>query len=133
LVRESRRQVVAVVLAQVAFGGVVALACFGLWGTRAGASALLGAAVGVTATFLMAFALLRHGPGASASRVAWSLFSGWLVKIGFTVAVLILAFRSPRVDAVPLLGAYVATFLGYWLGAVRAGGQKTEQTVGVAD
>jgi hypothetical protein len=65
--------------------------------------------------------------------VAWSLFSGWLVKIGFTVAVLILAFRSPRVDAVPLLGAYVATFLGYWLGAVRAGGQKTEQTVGVAD
>jgi len=37
------------------------------------------------------------------------------------------------VDAAPLLGAYLATFLGFWLGAVREGGKKTEQTVGVAE
>jgi len=46
------------------------------------------------------------------------------VKVGFTVALLVVAFRSPRVDAVPLLAAYVATFFGYWFGAARASGHK---------
>jgi hypothetical protein len=55
--------------------------------------------------------------------VAWGFFSGWLVKVGFTVALLVMAFRSQKVDAVPLLAAYFATFLGYWLGAGRTGGQ----------
>jgi F0F1-type ATP synthase assembly protein I len=56
--------------------------------------------------------------------VAWGFFSGWLVKVGFTVGLLVVAFRSRRVEAVPLLAAYVATFFGYWLGAARLGGQK---------
>ena len=132
-VREGWRQLMTVILAQAASGCVVAVVCLGVSGARAGASALLGMGIGVTATALMAFALLRQGPGASATRVAFGLFSGWLVKIAFTVAVLMLAFRSPAVDAMPLLGAYLATFLGFWLGAVREGGKKTEQTVGVAE
>ena len=72
----------------------------------------------------MAFALLRHGDDATAMRVALSFFMGWTVKVGFTVALLVMAFRSRKVDAVPLLAAYFATFLGYWLGAARAGGQQ---------
>jgi F0F1-type ATP synthase assembly protein I len=114
----------AVVLAQGLLGAVVAIACLALWGSRAGASALLGAAIGIVATSLMAFAMLRHGAGASAQRVAWSFFSGWLVKIAFTLALLVVALRSPGVDAAALLVAYVATFFGYWLGAARLGGQK---------
>jgi F0F1-type ATP synthase assembly protein I len=69
--------------------------------------------------------MLRHGAGASAQRVAWSFFSGWVVKVGFTVALLVVAFRSPKVHAAALLAAYVATFVGYWIGAARGGGQKT--------
>jgi F0F1-type ATP synthase assembly protein I len=114
----------AVVLAQGLLGAVVAIACLVLWGSRAGASALLGAAIGIVATSLMAFAMLRHGAGASAQRVAWSFFSGWLVKVAFTLALLVVALRSPGVDAAELLVAYVATFFGYWLGAARLGGQK---------
>jgi F0F1-type ATP synthase assembly protein I len=114
----------AVVLAQGLLGAVVAIACLAVWGSRAGASALLGAAIGIVATSLMAFAMLRHGAGASAQRVAWSFFSGWLVKIAFTLALLVVALRSPGVDAGALLVAYVATFFGYWLGAARLGGQK---------
>ena len=77
-----------VVLGQVLLGAVVAAACLAVWGSRAGASALLGAGIGIAATSLMAFAMLRHGAGASAQRVAWSFFSGWVVKVVFTVALL---------------------------------------------
>ena len=105
-----------------------------VWGARAAVSALLGAGIGVAATALMAFAMLRPRRGREPERVAWSFFSGWLVKVGFTVAALVMAFRSPKVDAVPLLAAYVATFLGYWFGAARWGGhEESKQTVGVAD
>jgi ATP synthase protein I len=123
----------AVVLGQVLLGSVVAAGCFAAWGSRAGASALLGAGIGIVATALMAFAMLRHGAGADAGRVVWSFFSGWLVKVAFTLAVLVLAFQSRQVDAGPLLAAYVATFFGYWFGAARTRGQNTKQTFGVGN
>ena len=120
--QKGRRQALAVVLGQVVLGGVVAVACHAIEGARAGVSALLGTGIGVAATSLMAFAMLRHGEGTSAARATIGFFTGWLVKVGFTVALLVVAFRSPRVEAVPLLAAYVATFLGYWFGAARTGG-----------
>jgi len=131
--QQSRRQAVAVVLGQGLLGAIVAIACLAVWGSRAGASALLGAGIGITATTLMAFAMLRHGEGASAQRVAWSFFSGWAVKVVFTLALLVVAFRSRQFDALPLLAAYVATFFGYWFGVARLGGQNTKRTFGVAD
>jgi len=122
-----------VVLGQGLLGAIVAIACLAVWGPRAGVSALLGAGIGIAATSLMAIAMLRHGEGANPQRVAWSFFSGWVVKVAFTVALLVVAFRSPKVHAAALLAAYVATFFGYWLGAARAGGQNTKRTFGVAD
>lgn len=122
-VRDGRRQARAVVLGQVFVGAAVAAACLLGWGTRAGASALLGAGIGVAATSLMAFLLLRHGETATVMQVALSYCVGWVVKVGFTVALLVMAFRSPKVEAVPLLAAYIATFAGYWLGAARTSGR----------
>jgi F0F1-type ATP synthase assembly protein I len=132
-IQQGRRRAMRVVLWQGLLGAAVAAVCLAVWDSRSGASALLGAGIGVAATSLMAFAMLRHGEGASAQRVAWSFFSGWVVKVGFTLALLVVAFRSTKVDAVALLAAYVATFFGYWFGAARTGGQNTKQTFGVAD
>jgi F0F1-type ATP synthase assembly protein I len=129
----GRRQALAVLLGQILLGAIVAIVCLAGWGARAAVSAATGAGIGIAATALMAFAMLRHGVGASLQRVAWSFFSGWLVKVGFTVAALAVAFGSPKVDAVPLLAAYVTTFVGYWFGAARRGGPRAKQTVGVAD
>jgi len=125
-IQRGRRQAVAVVLGQGLIGAIAAIACLAVWGSRAGASALLGTGIGIAATSLMAFAMLRHGAGADAQRVAWSFFTGWVVKIAFTLALLVVAFRSQKVEAAPLLAAYVATFFGYWFGAARAGRQKTK-------
>jgi F0F1-type ATP synthase assembly protein I len=78
-VRKGRRQALAVLLGQVLLGAIVAIACLVAWGSRAAVSAAAGAGIGIAATALMAFAMLRHGDGASLQRVAWSFFSGWLV------------------------------------------------------
>jgi len=118
---------------QVLLGAVIAIACLAGWGTRAAESALVGTGIGTAATALMAFAMLRHGDGASVERVALSFFSGWLVKVLFTIAALVVALRSPKVEAVPLIAAYAATFIGYWFAAARVGVRKTKRTVGVAD
>jgi F0F1-type ATP synthase assembly protein I len=126
-VQKARRQALAVVLSQGLLGLIVAAICLAIGGTRAGASALLGAAIGVAATTLMAFAMLRHGEGATLARATVGFFLGWLVKVGFTVALLVVAFRSPGVSPVPMLAAYVATFLGYWIGAARPGGPAHKQ------
>ena len=64
-VQKARRQALAVVFSQGLLGLIVAAVCLAIGGTRAGASALLGAAIGVAATTLMAFAMLRHGEGAT--------------------------------------------------------------------
>lgn len=126
-VQKGRRQALAVVLSQVLLGAIVAAVCLAMGGTRAGASALLGTAIGVAATTLMAFAMLRHGEGATLMRATVGFFLGWLVKVGFTVALLVVASKSPGVAPVPLLAAYVATFLGYWIGAARSGGLTKQQ------
>jgi F0F1-type ATP synthase assembly protein I len=125
-VQKGRRQALAVVLSQVLLGAAVAAVCFAIAGARASASALLGAGIGVTAS-LMAFAMLRHGEGATLVRATVGFFLGWLVKVGFTVALLVTAFRSPNVEAVPLLAAYVATSFGYWFGAARLGEPTKKQ------
>ena len=132
-IQQGRRQAVAVVLGQGLLGAIVAIACLAVWGPRAGASALLGAGNGIAATSLMAFAMLRHGAGADPQRVAWSFVTGWLVKVILTLGLLVVAFRSPGVDAASLLAAYLATFLGYWVGAARRGGQKTKEPFGVGN
>jgi F0F1-type ATP synthase assembly protein I len=126
-VQEARRQALAVVFSQAVLGLIVAAICLAIGGSRAGASALLGAAIGVAATTLMAFAMLRHGEGATLVRATVGFFLGWLVKVGFTVALLVVAFRSPGVSPVPMLAAYVATFVGYWIGAARSGGPAHKQ------
>lgn len=132
-VQNGRRQALAVVLAQVLLGTIVAIACLAVSDARAGVSALIGAGIGIVATSLMAFAMLRHGAGANAQRVAWSFFSGWMVKVFFTIAMLVLALRSPRVAAMPLLAGYAVTYVGYWFGAVRGGATKVDENLGVSD
>lgn len=129
-IQQGRRQAMAVVLGQVLLGVIVAITCLAVWGSRAGASALLGAGIGITATTLMALAMLRHGEGAGAQRVVLSFAIGWLVKVGFTVAVLVVMFRSPKVEPLPMLAAYVLTFAGYWFGVARASGQAKQRTMG---
>ena len=64
-IQKGRRQALAVLLGQVLLGAIVAIACLAGWGARAAVSAATGAGIGIAATALMAFAMLRHGGGSS--------------------------------------------------------------------
>ena len=132
--QKGRRQALAVVLSQALLGTIVAIACFrrGCACRRLGAARRGHRGGGDVPDGVRDAAA---GEGASLTRVTLGFFSGWLVKVGFTVALMVMAFRSPKVDAVPLLAAYVATFFGYWFGAARPGGPATNgyETVGVGN
>lgn len=131
--RIGRIQAVTVVLAQVLLGMAVATVALAGWGMRAAVSALAGAGIGIAATAFMAVAMLRHGPGVSAQRVTWSFFSGWIVKVTLTIALLVAALGSPGIAGLPLLAGYAATYIGYWIGAARWGAPRTDGHCGVAD
>ncbi len=92
-------------------------------GKRAALSALVGGGIGVLATAYMAFSVLRHGLGSPALRVVWGFVVGWVIKVLLTLALLVVAFRSPALAPVPVLAAYMASFIVYWYAAYRGSRQ----------
>jgi len=96
-------------------------------GSRAGASALLGAGIGIAATSLMAFAMLRHGGDADPQRLAWS-FSPAGGEDLLHARPAGGGFRSKSVEAAPLLAAYVATFFVTGLGRPLARQTKKQHS-----
>jgi ATP synthase protein I len=113
-VHGARRHAIRIVLAQVVVTIALAMGCFAVTGATTGWSALVGGGIGVIATGYMAFALLKHDRGTDAGRIVRSFFLGWAIKVAMTVALLVIAFRSQRFAPIPLLAAYLATFVTYW-------------------
>ncbi len=101
-----------ILLVQTGAGATVALVCLLLWDRYACVSALAGAGIGVIANMYMTFRVLQ--PTGTPRRALGQLYMGQLVKVGLTVALLLLASRLPRVSWPALLLAYVATLLGFW-------------------
>lgn len=99
---------------QLAITLAVAAVCALGWDMKAGASAAWGGLIGVAATTLMALALFRHREGAGAARVALGFFLGEFLKVALSIGLLLIALRSARVAAGPLITAYAATFAAYW-------------------
>lgn len=118
-VAAARRQARGVVLWQLGLTLLLSGICVFAFGLGSALSALVGGGIGVLATGYMAFALLRHGDGTDAKRVARSFFVGWAVKVLMTVALLVIAFRAKSLSPIPLLAAYVTTFFAYWTASAR--------------
>ena len=110
----ERRAAFRVVGAQLVLTLLLAVLALALGGPRSAASALWGGAIGMAATSLMALAVFRPAEGSSPTRILWGVLLGQTLKIALTVALLITAFRSPRVEPLSLLGAYMASFAPYW-------------------
>ena len=110
----ERRAALGVVRTQaliaVAAGGVAAL----VGGWPAARSALVGGGVAAVASLFFVIALFRHPDGVPAGRVAWGFFLGQGLKVALTVALLLLAFRSPAIAPGALLAGYAATYAAYW-------------------
>ena len=106
---ETRRIAARILLSQAVATIALAALCWGVWGTRQGASALAGGAIGLVANLSMSLMALR--PARSAGGALGRLFLGQLVKIGLTVALFVIVARSGKVAWPPFLAAYAVTLL----------------------
>ncbi len=107
---------------QIGMGGIVALACWIVWGARAGSSALAGAAIGVIANLYMTATALKST--LSARGALTRLYVGQAIKVALTVALFVAASRFARVSWPALLTGYAATLVVFWWVPFAAGGRE---------
>jgi F0F1-type ATP synthase assembly protein I len=110
---DTRRIAARILLAQVAATIVLAALCGVVWGTRHGASALAGGAIGLAANLFMTLMALRpvRSPGGALGR----LLLGQFAKVGLTVALFVIVARTGKAAWPPLLVAYGATLMAFAL------------------
>ena len=93
--------------------------CYGLWGSRHGASALAGGSIGCIANLYMTLTALR--PGGGAGLVLGRVLLGQLVKVALTVAMFIAVARTGKAAWPPVIATYVATLVVFWVVPAMAG------------
>jgi ATP synthase protein I len=108
-----------IVLAQFAAALVLAVATGGIWGARAGYSALVGGLIAAVTSLY--FALHVFGVRVSAARaVVRSFYTAEVVKMAITVLLFVAAVVWLKVDFLPLIVAYALTLLVYWFALLLA-------------
>lgn len=120
----AARQSVGILVWQ--FGWVVAAAAIGgaIYSARAGWSVLAGGGIGLLWTAYMAFTMFRHSLNHGAQMSAATFVVAWLVKMVFTVGLLVVAFRSSAVAPIGVLAGLFAALLAYWVWLAAGLGQR---------
>lgn len=116
----ARRIAVRIVLGQLALTLCLALICYALAGAFAARSALLGGGINVVASLAMVLLAFGNRPGADAQAVARAFYVGEGVKIAVMIAAFVLVLNTVKVSMAALFGAYIATFLVYWVALARS-------------
>lgn len=88
-------------------------------GPHAGYSALLGGLINVVASFYMARRVFAGGLAAGPRAWFARLWLGEIIKFGLTVALFALAIAVLKAAFLPLILAYMATYVAYWVGLLR--------------
>jgi ATP synthase protein I len=109
-------------LAMTVLAGLVA-ALLGGWYTAW--SALLGGFINSIASLSMALALFAAGPGAGPQQWLGRFLIGEALKFVITVALFIFAIVILKAAFLPLILAYMATYVAYWIGMVRISSGRT--------
>lgn len=101
---------------------VLAALAGGVAGGRHSAwSAFLGGLINVVAGLYMLRRVFAGGPVIEPRGWFARLFVGEALKFGITVALFALAILVFKAAFLPLILAYIATFVAYWLGLLRVG------------
>jgi F0F1-type ATP synthase assembly protein I len=124
------RQSVKILQWQVA--GIVAMAATAavLFDARAGWSVLAGGGIGLLWTVYMAFTLYRHSLNHGAHLGAASFVMAWLVKMLFTLGLLVIAFRSEAMAPLGLIAGLFGALLAYWASLAFGRPQRKSATGG---
>lgn len=109
----TQRTAVRILMTQAATTILIAALCLILWGRTQGLSALAGGLIGLIANAYMTLTALR--PAASATGALGRLMFGQLVKVALTVGLMLLVARGGWASWPPLIFAYVATLVVFWV------------------
>lgn len=116
----ARREALLIIAAQAAVTALLGLACWLLWGTLAGTSALIGGGIGTLGSLVQAsFGIRRLPRGADARVLLGSMYRGEALKVAVTVLAFVWVLRELRVAPAALFCVYAATFVVYWLALAR--------------
>jgi F0F1-type ATP synthase assembly protein I len=98
-------------------GWVVIVALIGalLNGRIASVSLLVGGSIGLMWTVYMTLTFFRHGLTHGRHMTAATLFGAWAIKLVLTIVLLVIAFRSPHLAPLWVLGGLVGALVAYWL------------------
>ena len=114
----ARRAALGIVAGQLGLTLAVAAGSL-LWGgPRSALSALAGGGIGTLASLYMALSFFRLGPGADPPRILRRIYRGEALKLGITVVLFALVLVSMDVEFGPMIGAYGATFVAYWIALI---------------
>ena len=116
--RGARRAALGIVAGQLGLTLAVAAGSLLLGGPRSALSALAGGGIGTLASLYMALSFFRLGPGADPARILRRVYRGEGVKLALTAVLFAAVLVSMDVEFGPLIGAYVATFLAYWIALI---------------
>jgi ATP synthase protein I len=116
--RGARRAALGIVAGQVGLTLAVAAGSWLLGGPNSGLSALVGGGIGTLASLYMAMSFFRLGPGADPARILNRIYRGEAAKLAITGVLFTLALVYMDVEFGPMIGAYGATFLAYWIALV---------------
>ncbi|MFO1371077.1 MAG: ATP synthase subunit I [Candidatus Competibacteraceae bacterium] len=94
---------------------LIVAASFALGGGQAAYSALIGGSICVFVTLYFASKVFSVRIGSPAAKIARAFYMGEVVKLLLTVALLSIAFLWLNVSPLPLLLAYMAALMAYWL------------------
>jgi ATP synthase protein I len=115
-----RRLALSVVLGQAAVTLVCALVSFCVADAQAAISALLGG--GISSVASLAMALVGFGKEATTDpqRAVRAFFVGEAAKVTVVIVLFVVVLKTMRVVPLAMLGAYIATFLVFWVALANA-------------
>ena len=110
----TARQSVKILQWQLAW--IVAMALIGAlaFDGRAGWSVLAGGGIVILWTAYMAFTLYRHSLNRGARLGMATFMIAWLVKMVFTIGLLVVAFSSKALAPLGLIAGLFGALLAYW-------------------
>jgi len=108
-----------VVRGQAAVTLAAAFVGWALGGLHVGVSAALGGAIGTLGSLGMALMAFRGKAALSAARILGTFYAGEMVKVVLAIVSFVLVLKLTAAAPLPMFGAYMATFVVYWIVLAR--------------
>ncbi len=111
---DAARESLRILAWQVGWIVAIALVSAIVWDWSVALAVIVGGAIGSLWTIYMALTLFKHGLTYGVRMSAASVLLAWVVKLGLTIGLLVIAFRSRLFAPLGLLAGLFGALLAYW-------------------